>query len=222
MGNNYSFNDYNKETMARAIGRSMPISFKHGIEICNFIRGKNVNYAKEFLSEVIEEKQAVPFRRFNHHVGHKKTMAAGRYPKKASKEILDLINSAEANAQFKGLSTSNLTIKFIIANKATTTIRSGRKRSRRAKRTQVEIIVQEKVDKKKSGSKESMKAKGKGTKIQEVEKMKEKEVNSLNKKETEEKKTQNKIKPKEKTEEGKIPEQGEKEKTLKEKKAKND
>ncbi|MCH7771780.1 MAG: 50S ribosomal protein L22, partial [Bacteroidetes bacterium] len=114
-----------------------------------FIRGKEVNYVKEVLSNVIKEKQAIPFRRFNSDVGHKRNMAAGRYPKKASKEILDLVNLVEANAQFKGLSTSKLIIKHINANKAATTLRFGRKRSRKAKRTNVEVIVQEKITKKK-------------------------------------------------------------------------
>ena len=157
MGNNYSFNDYNKENMARAVGRSLPISPKQSIEICNFIRNKNVNYAKNVLSNVIKEKQIIPFRRFNSDVGHKKQFAAGRYPKKASKEILDLINVVEANAQFKGLNTSNLIITHINSNKAATVMRSGRKRSRKAKRTNVEIVVQEKAIEKKAEVKKEIK-----------------------------------------------------------------
>ena len=135
MGHDYSFKDYNKENMARAIGMSLPISLKQSIEICNFIRNRNINYAKNVLNDVIKEKQVIPFRRFNSDMGHKKQTAAGRYPKKASMEILSLVNQVEANAQFKGLNTSNLVINGINANKATTVMRFGRKRSRRAKRT---------------------------------------------------------------------------------------
>ena len=102
MGHKYSLKDYNKENMARAIGVSLPISSKQSIEICNFIREKDVNFAKKFLDEVIKDKKAVPFKRFNADVGHKKGMAAGRYPKKASMEFLSLLNQVEANAQFKG------------------------------------------------------------------------------------------------------------------------
>ena len=148
---NYSLKDYNKENMARTIGRALPISFKHSIEICNFIRNKDVNYARNVLSKVIEQKQAVPLRRFNANTGHKKNIAAGRYPKKASIEILSLINSVEANAQFKGLNTANLVITHINANKASKVMRFGRKRSRESKRTSVEIVVQEKADKKSEG-----------------------------------------------------------------------
>jgi len=146
MGQNYSFKAYNKENMARAIGISMAISIKQSIEICNFIRNKNIGKAKNVLNDVIAKKQFIPFKRFNSDIGHKKggRGGAGRYPKKASKEILDLISQVEANAQFKGLSTANLVITHLIANKAATVTRFGRKRSRKAKRTNIEIVVQEK------------------------------------------------------------------------------
>ena len=158
MANDYSLKDYNKDNMARAIGRALPISFKQSIEICKFIRNKNVNYAKNILNKAIEQKQAIPYTRFNSDIGHKKNIAAGRYPKKASMEILGLINNAEANAQFKGLNTANLVITHINANKAGKVMRFGRKRSREAKRTSVEIVVQEKGDKK-SDKKESKEVK---------------------------------------------------------------
>lgn len=153
MGKNYSFSSYSKENMARAIGKSLPISFKQSIEICNFIRNKDVVYAKNVLNRVIEKKTAIPFRRFNDNMGHKKGIAAGRYPEKASKEILSLISLVEANAQFKGMNSSNLVIAHIIANKAATVMHYGRKRSRKAKRTNIEIIVKERAGKKEDGKK---------------------------------------------------------------------
>lgn len=159
---NYAAKNYNKENMARALGRALPISFKHSVEICNVIRNKNVNYAKNILSKVINQEYAIPFRRFNKDVGHKKGIAAGRYPKKASTEILSLINHVEANAQFKGINTANLVITHINANKASKVMHFGRKRSREAKKTNVEIVVQEraikKTDKKDVKTQESKKA----------------------------------------------------------------
>jgi large subunit ribosomal protein L22 len=152
MGNNYSVKEYNKENMARAFGRSLPISFKQSVEICNFIRNRNINYAKDVLNKVIVHKQAIPLRRFNANTGHKKKMAAGRYPKKASMEILKLINSVEANAQFRGLNTANLVIRHINVNKASKVMHYGRKRSRWAKRTNMEIVVEEKSEDKKMKS----------------------------------------------------------------------
>lgn len=144
MANNYSFRNYNKDNMARAIGKALPISFKQSVEICNFIRNRELSYAKDVLSRVMDHDAAIPFRRFNHNIGHKTKIGVGRYPEKASKEILSLINSVEANAQFKGLNTASLVITHINANKDSKVMRSGRKRSRRAKRTNVEIVVQEK------------------------------------------------------------------------------
>jgi len=150
MGNRYSYQEYKKDNMAKAIGRSVPISIKQSIEICNLIRGKTLGKVKILLNDVIKERQAVPFRRFNSDVGHKNKIGPGRYPKKASKEILDLVNLAEANAQFKGLNTSNLEITHINANKASTVTRFGRKRSRKAKRTNIELVVKEKAVEKKA------------------------------------------------------------------------
>jgi len=135
--------------MARAYGRSLPISFKQSIEICNFVRNRNVNYVKGVLNKVINQKQAIPFRKFNMNIGHKKKIMSGRFPKKASIEILKLINSVEANAQFRGLNTANLVVRHINVNKASKVMHYGRKRSRWAKRTNMEIVVEEKSEDKK-------------------------------------------------------------------------
>ncbi|MCX6707825.1 MAG: hypothetical protein NT001_06870 [Candidatus Woesearchaeota archaeon] len=75
----YSHQDYNKETMSRAVGRDLNISTKQSIEICNFLRGMNIPMAKTILNDVMELKAAVPFRRFTNGVGHRKgDMASGR------------------------------------------------------------------------------------------------------------------------------------------------
>jgi large subunit ribosomal protein L22 len=149
MTNSYSYTEYDKDNMARALGRALPISFKQSVEICNYIRNKNLNYAKQVLGKSIRQEAAIPFRRFTGDMGHKRKIASGRYPQKASKEILDLISSAEANAQFKGLNTANLVITRINANKASKVTRFGRKRGRIAKRTNIEVVVQEKKELKK-------------------------------------------------------------------------
>mgnify|MGYP001162247843 FL=1 len=178
MGNSYSTKNYNKENMARAFGRSLPISFKQSVEICEFIRNKNVGYAKGVLRKVIDHEQAVPFKRFNTNIGHKKNIMAGRYPKRASMEILNLMSSVEANAQFKGLNTANLVITHINANKASKVMHFGRKRSRLSKRTNIEIVVQEKAADKKP-EKNEIKVKKKNLKEQKKE---EKKIKTQNKK----------------------------------------
>ena len=129
--------------MARVVGKSLPISTKFSIEICNFIRGKTTSEAIKRLNEVIDGKKAIPFRIFNKDLSHKRKIGPGRYPKKASIEIVKLLESAEANAQFKGLNTSELYISHINAHLASRPWRYGRQRRRKAKRTHIEIVVEE-------------------------------------------------------------------------------
>lgn len=151
---------YNKEVMARAIGVNLPISTKMSVEVCNSLRGMNINKAKEFLSRVVLLKEAVPFRRFNRELAHKTKMGSGRYPIKVSKEILSLIDSVESNAQFKGLNTSDIYIQHINAHRAANAWHYGRMR-RKMKRTTIEIVVSEKpkTEQKKESPKSKKEAK---------------------------------------------------------------
>ena len=143
----YATKKFNKEHMARAMGRGLPISLKKTAEACKFIRGKSVNEAKGILKEVSEKKMAIPFKRFNKDMGHKKKIGSGRFPIKVSNELIKLLETAEANAQFKGLNTSNLTIAHICAHKGGKSWHFGRKRRRQMKRTNIEVIVEEKAKK---------------------------------------------------------------------------
>jgi outer membrane biosynthesis protein TonB len=96
------------------------------------------------LEEVTKLKRAVPFKRFKRDVGHKRgNIAAGRYPLKASREILELLKSAEMNAQNKGLDNDALFISEIVANKGASQWRYGRQRRRQMKRTNLIIKVEE-------------------------------------------------------------------------------
>ena len=141
----YTFRNYDEEHMARAVGIALPISFKQSVEVCRFIKNKNVTDAKKMLKRVLEKKQAVPFSRYNFDLGHKKKIGPGRYPERTSEELIKLIEDAEANAQFKGLNTSNLVITHISAHKAGKAWHYGRQSRRKMKRTNVEIVVEEKA-----------------------------------------------------------------------------
>lgn len=126
--------------MAR--GMNLSISTKHSIELCHWLRYRTTAEAKRLLEEVLQEKRAVPFKRFVRDVGHKAGMAAGRYPIKASAALLKLIKAVEANAQFKGLSSGQLKIVTLMANRAAIPFTGGR-RFRKTKRTHLEIAVKE-------------------------------------------------------------------------------
>ena len=133
---------------AQIKGMYLPISFKSSEEICNFLRYKSTKRAKTILENVIEMKQAVPYKKFVKEIPHRRgKMATGRFPIKASKEILNLIKGVEANAQNTGLA-SDLVIKEITANKGPLQWHYGRQRRRRMKRTHIGIKVTEQKVKK--------------------------------------------------------------------------
>ena len=117
---NYAYTDDDKAKTAKALGRSLKISPKHAVEICNKIRGMKVEKAESYLEDVIEMKTAVPFKRHNKKVGHRRGIGGwptGRYPVKAATQILDVLRNAEANAEYKGLDTENLKIMHISSHK---------------------------------------------------------------------------------------------------------
>jgi len=154
MKNKYAFTGFN-EKCAKAIFRDQDISTKHSVEICRQLRGKPLAKAITYLEDVIALKQAVPFLRYLGDVGHKRGMAAGRYPVKASKAFLRLIKSAQKNASNKGLDEENLIIKHICAHKASRPMRYGRKTRREMKRTHIEIVVEEAIAAKKTQKKQT-------------------------------------------------------------------
>lgn len=149
---NYSIKEI-QENMAKAYGKSLGISTKVSIEIANHLRGKTTTKAKWILEQVLQKKQAIPFKRFTDGVGHRPGgIGAGRYPQKASLEFLKLIKQAEANAQAKGLS-EDLIIIHLAAHKAGSQFRQGRQRRRKFKRSHLEIVVKENEAKPKKAKK---------------------------------------------------------------------
>lgn len=141
------------ENIATAFGMGLPISTRHSVEICSFIRYKTVDESKKLLEEVIIGKRAVPFRRYNKNIGHRKgKIASGRFPKKASMYILNLVKNVESNAKNLGLSTP-LVISEIIANKGVRNWHAGRIRRIKHKSTHIKITVKELKKEEKTGEK---------------------------------------------------------------------
>lgn len=101
------------EKTVKASGREVRVSHKSTREICKTIKGMMLTQAKQYLREVIAKRKAVPFRRFKKKAGHRHGLEkayAGRYPVKAAKQILKVLEGAEANAEYKGLDTERLRI----------------------------------------------------------------------------------------------------------------
>lgn len=145
MGYTYSVRELDRERTAKAALVSAPVSTKQAIEICNALRGRQLDRAMSLLEGVISLKRPIQFRRFNRDMGHRAGMAAGRYPVKASRHILELLKSVNSNAQEKGFATVDLMVSHISAKKASRPWRAGRHVRRKAKRTHIEVIVEQRA-----------------------------------------------------------------------------
>jgi large subunit ribosomal protein L22 len=120
VNNKYAYNVEDDSKKARAMGKSLKISPKHAVEICRELRGLGLESAKNYLDEVILMKKAVPFKRHNKKVGHRKGLKnwpSGRYPVKAATHILKILENAEANAEYKGMDNENLIIEHISSHR---------------------------------------------------------------------------------------------------------
>ncbi len=109
----YSFERYDPLLHIRASGREIDVSAKAAREVCVAIKGSLVKDAKEYLEAVQSKKASVPFRRYKRGGAHRSETPgfhAGAYPVKAAKEVLNVLNNLEANAEFKGLDLDRLKI----------------------------------------------------------------------------------------------------------------
>jgi large subunit ribosomal protein L22 len=132
-----------QKMQARATGRNLPISTKAAMMICAYLRGRKTEAAKRILRDTIRKHQAIPFTRFTNGLGHKKGIPAqGRYPVKASQNILMIVESVEANAASLGM-TGDLHIASMHANWASKSMKGGRQARREPKRSHVWIVVEE-------------------------------------------------------------------------------
>jgi large subunit ribosomal protein L22 len=103
----------NPEKTAKASGRELKVSHKASREICKAIKGLMLNDAKQYLRDVAAKKKAIPYTRYNKKLPHRHGLVktfCGRYPVKPSEQILDVLQSAQSNAENKGLDVDRLRI----------------------------------------------------------------------------------------------------------------
>jgi len=108
---NYSLTPAGRSS--RAMGMELHISPKHAREICRTLRGMRANSAKAYLEDVVALKRPVPFKRYRRNVAHRHGLVgadAGRYPEKAAKAVLAVLENALANAEYKGMESDKLRI----------------------------------------------------------------------------------------------------------------
>jgi len=89
------------------------ISPKHAREICRTLRGMRANLARAYLEDVIALKRSIPFKRYRRNVAHRHDLVgwdAGRYPEKAAKAVLIVLDNALANAEYKGMESDKMRI----------------------------------------------------------------------------------------------------------------
>jgi len=118
--------------MKQAIARRplARISLKDSVVIFRRIRNKPLSKVKRFLNDLLEKKISIN----------------GKYYTKACKEILNLIEEAESNAENLGLNKERLFLKEAVANKAFTFILPKSRwshRGRRAKICQLKVTLEE-------------------------------------------------------------------------------
>lgn len=126
--NRYALN-LNPKKSARAYGRALRISTKSSTIVCRVISGKNLEKGKRLLQDLVEERRDLD----------------GKYYTNASKGILNIVRSAEANAESKGLDPNRLII-FASAHKGFTFIRPRKLKMRRTRRkmTNIQVVLQQK------------------------------------------------------------------------------
>merc|ERR1712225_209654 len=108
---------------AKSRGSYLRVSFKNTRETAQVINDWKLERAVKYLENVQELKAAVPMRRYAGSTGRSAQgkqfgVSKARHPVKSAEFLLGLLKNAEANADTKGLDTSNLIVKRIQVNQA--------------------------------------------------------------------------------------------------------
>ncbi|RKD94712.1 50S ribosomal protein L22 [Halopiger aswanensis] len=150
MGINYSV-DADPDSTAKAMLRERHMSHKHSKEVARELKGRTVADAQEYLQDVIDQKQSVPFKSHNAGAGHRSDLEgwdAGKYPEKVSGEFLDLLENVAANADHQGFDGESMEIVHVAAHKVGESVgrkprAMGRASSWNTPQVDVEIVVAE-------------------------------------------------------------------------------
>jgi large subunit ribosomal protein L22 len=89
----YAYNPDPKKS-ALATGRALRISTKTSAIVCRAVTGMRLEKGKALLQDLLDQKRSL----------------SGKYYTNTSREILNIVKSAEANAESKGLDTDRLHI----------------------------------------------------------------------------------------------------------------
>ena len=111
----------NEKKIAKASASNKPISIKYATEMCREIKGRPIDKVERSLKRIINKEEFLPLRKYVKKVAHRKGASksktkTGRYPKNVCRAFLELLESAKANADFKGLDTDNLLVYHAFAS----------------------------------------------------------------------------------------------------------
>ncbi len=119
-----------KKEEAIARGSNLPVSLKHSVFICSFIKGKEIDVAIKELEEVLKMKRAIPFKgEIPHRKG--KGMMSGRYPIKASGEFIRVLKGLKGNVIVARMDLDKTRIAEASASWARRPARRGNKKAKR-------------------------------------------------------------------------------------------
>jgi large subunit ribosomal protein L22 len=146
----YAFQNFDSTKHVRASVREKDISPKHAREIALMLKGMSIEKARDYLQDVIAQRRAVPFRRYNNEVGHRSDpgVMSGRYPQKAAKEFIKTLDNLEANAEYKGMDLDRLKIISASTNRGVVVKRftpraMGRATPKNNTLTHIELVAKE-------------------------------------------------------------------------------
>lgn len=119
-----------EEENVKAAGVNLRISRKKAQRICREINNKKMklNRAKEFVENLIDGEENID----------------GKTYRKAAEGVLEVLENAENNAEFKGIDKGKLRVKAISAEKGTTLRRMRRRRDfgNRLKTANVKVVLE--------------------------------------------------------------------------------
>lgn len=154
------------ERSARAHTRTARVSRKFCVELGRAVSGRPLEDARRILTDVISLRRPVKFRTFVDGLAHQRGgLGPGRYPVKAARAMLEIIESAAKNAEAKGLDEKKLVVRHISATKGPTIFRPRlRWRPQQMKSTHLAVILEERAEKKEEAKEEAKSAKKKSKK----------------------------------------------------------
>jgi ribosomal protein L22 len=116
-----------KKKSAKAYGRGLRISTKSSEVVCKAIKGMRLEKGKALLQDLLDQKRSL----------------SGKYYTNTTQQILNIIKSAEANAESQGLDTEILHI-HATAHKGFTFYRprGWKRRREQAKVTNLQVVLE--------------------------------------------------------------------------------